>query len=683
MVPIHQIMLHIRCLDACKADTESKFLSPQLKGYHKTLIGLFKPWLEVWINPGDCSRYERIVDKPLDKIMEMHLPNLQYVLGHTDIRKYIDSYFMDCKNEIESQKNINKNDKRKTLIMDRFYILPYLCISEENSDMLVECFISSFKCEFIQRVCMESHRVISSKLKEEKLEKVLTFLLHGLTTHDDRVYVKSLGEIASNLSERQLKGVFDFFMEEISKNKRSIELCAKSLAIIAVQLGKKYLKEAHEKLLELSNTRNENVQLTNSYEVILKHLKEDSFQELKNGLNHKDQTIRQTFARVLGTTHIRFEGKVLDGVLRNLMNRINDMNCVKALESISKNLNKEQLDYFLQCLKDGLKHNDENTRYHCAKWENKYIHQLCAKSLNAILMRLDQGQLPNALEKVKDALSDQSKYIRKVGADLLIAMIKRLCKTQLKDLFSYLIGKTFEEKNKCVQKEQVSIAFKYIQKKFNGKCKKVQYSCAESIRDLARHLNQKQLNIAFKLLLNKFKNKDEDKLVRMSCAESLGQMAMKVSKKKLRTALNALMDALNDEMSGIFVRKYCTYALKTILTELEKNENFRDFVQSRQLMIPKFKEERFKNTITQLLNGLNDKDESTFFRDAFECLINRFNDENGEIGYLCETTLRTILSKLKEKQLNTIFKNLVIDLMTKIPKFILSVQKHLKHLQVN
>ncbi|ETO02009.1 hypothetical protein RFI_35430, partial [Reticulomyxa filosa] len=299
-----------------------------------------------------------------------------------------------------------------------------------------------------------------------------------------------------------------------------------------------------------------------------------------------------TFARVLGTTHIRFEGKVLDGVLRNLMNRINDMNCVKALESISKNLNKEQLDYFLQCLKDGLKHNDENTRYHCAKWfgtrskkwsqtqlslafaclidrlteeENKYIHQLCAKSLNAILMRLDQGQLPNALEKVKDALSDQSKYIRKVGADLLIAMIKRLCKTQLKDLFSYLIGKTFEEKNKCVrylyaqaiqnilreqllvEKEQVSIAFKYIQKKFNGKCKKVQYSCAESIRDLARHLNQKQLNIAFKLLLNKFKNKDEDKLVQCSCAKSIGNLAQHLNQEQLNIAFKLLLNKFKNK----------------------------------------------------------------------------------------------------------------------------------------
>ncbi|ETO11660.1 hypothetical protein RFI_25716, partial [Reticulomyxa filosa] len=180
MIPIHQIMLHIRCLDACKADTESKFLSRQLKNNHKTLIGSFKEWLKAWAAPDKVThlRRKRIVDRPLDKIMRMYLPNLQYVLVHPDIHSYVTDYFKDCKCRIsETQKNGNRFDgNKRALIKHIFNVLPYLCVSTETSRMLVEC----LRYEFIDIICKESHGMISMKLKEDQLNESLEEMVANL-----------------------------------------------------------------------------------------------------------------------------------------------------------------------------------------------------------------------------------------------------------------------------------------------------------------------------------------------------------------------------------------------------------------------------------------------------------------------------------------------------------------------
>ncbi|ETO08723.1 hypothetical protein RFI_28665 [Reticulomyxa filosa] len=83
IVPIHQMMLFMHCLDACKADTDSSFLSSQLQICHKSLVDSFKPWIISWIHfdkdkdyayeKNMWNDYKRILDKPLDKLMELHL----------------------------------------------------------------------------------------------------------------------------------------------------------------------------------------------------------------------------------------------------------------------------------------------------------------------------------------------------------------------------------------------------------------------------------------------------------------------------------------------------------------------------------------------------------------------------------------------------------------------------------
>ncbi|ETO03575.1 hypothetical protein RFI_33827, partial [Reticulomyxa filosa] len=130
-------MLFMHCLDACKADTDNLFFSSQLRTCHKSLVDSFKLWIISWIhfNKDEDYAYEkkwqndfvRILDRPLNKVMELHLPNFQYLLYHPDIHFCII-------NQIKIiQTQFNRLDNRN-LIKDRFYLLQYLCISTETSD---------------------------------------------------------------------------------------------------------------------------------------------------------------------------------------------------------------------------------------------------------------------------------------------------------------------------------------------------------------------------------------------------------------------------------------------------------------------------------------------------------------------------------------------------------------------
>ncbi|ETO20144.1 hypothetical protein RFI_17077 [Reticulomyxa filosa] len=728
MIPIHQIMLHIRCLDACKVDTESKFLSHQLKNHHKTLIYSFKQWLEVWATPDKVAhlRCKKIVGRPLDKIMEMYLPNLQYVLVHPDIHSYVTQYMNDFIRNLKLYCKNSKYDEKMESIMDGFYVLPYLCVSTETLDMLVECFRQSFECKFIQSICMKSHGAISAKLKEMKLDEILQFLLDTLPICDNSIYALSLGEIVPSLNEKQLTHAFDTLMEGLETK---VELYAEALAKIAVQLGKEYLEKTYKKLLELSIQHNETYKLKKEFEMILKNLREDAFHDLNNGLDHKDQTIRQICMKVLGTTSMRLNGQVLDNIFRSLMKRFNDKDTsnryrVKALEAVSSSLNEEQADCLLQCLKDGLEDNRKDLRNQCVQWigtfskkwnqgqldrafeyllerlikdQNHVIHWSCAGSLKKIIIQLDQGQLNNAFKKLMDILNNDSQQVRQVCVDLLIAISTKLNQIQLEDLFMCLMTmmKAPTEKKKRVRysfaqairqillaqlqinEKQVDVAFEYLMNGLNDKDGNVQYSCALSIGNLAQKLKQEQLDIAFKNILKKFKH-TKDNLVRMSCAESLGQMAMaiNINQTQLKNALHALVDCLHNKKNNTFVHKQCAHTLK----QLKKNESTRVYVPSEQLLektLTNFKKKQLNDTVKELLNGLKDKDGSTFFccvgvlpeyvgklkknqlADALKCLINGLNDEDSKISNSCKITLQTISLKLEKIQLNTMFTHLI------------------------
>ncbi|ETO16855.1 hypothetical protein RFI_20484 [Reticulomyxa filosa] len=78
-VPIYQVMLHMHCLDACKADINSSFLSRSLQ----TLIHSFKSLLIDWIK--GLVKVNAMFTISLDNVMKLYLPNFQYLLHHSDI----------------------------------------------------------------------------------------------------------------------------------------------------------------------------------------------------------------------------------------------------------------------------------------------------------------------------------------------------------------------------------------------------------------------------------------------------------------------------------------------------------------------------------------------------------------------------------------------------------------------
>ncbi|ETO00093.1 hypothetical protein RFI_37366, partial [Reticulomyxa filosa] len=130
----------MHCLDACKSDTDSSFLSSQLRICHKSLVHSFKSLIIFWIHfdkdkdyaylKDACNGYVRVLDRPLDKVMESHLPNFQYVLNHPDIHLCIIGQIKI----IQTQFN-TLDDKLRD---DRLKLLQYLCISTETSDVVIQ-----------------------------------------------------------------------------------------------------------------------------------------------------------------------------------------------------------------------------------------------------------------------------------------------------------------------------------------------------------------------------------------------------------------------------------------------------------------------------------------------------------------------------------------------------------------
>ncbi|ETO03459.1 hypothetical protein RFI_33948, partial [Reticulomyxa filosa] len=232
IVPIHQMMLFMHCLDACKADTDSPFLSSQLRTCHKSLIDSFKSWIISWIH-FDVKNYNYGY-RPLNKVMESHLPNFQYVLNHPDIHLCI----IDQIKIIQTQFN-KLNDER--LIRERLCLLQYLCISTETSDVVVQCYKQVFKRDIW--TCADLLCVISAKSNEQQLDDVIKFFMDGLVDKDINIHercAKSIAKIALKLNERQLNKVFECLMNAFESGVITIcDGCAHALATISSQLGGK------------------------------------------------------------------------------------------------------------------------------------------------------------------------------------------------------------------------------------------------------------------------------------------------------------------------------------------------------------------------------------------------------------------------------------------------------------
>ncbi|ETO01482.1 hypothetical protein RFI_35958, partial [Reticulomyxa filosa] len=201
IVPIHQMMLFMHCLDACKADTDNSFFSSQLRNCHTLLVHSFKSWIIAWIHFDDKKYFDD--DRLLNKVMKLHLPNFQYVLHHPDIHLCI----IDQIKIFQTQ--FNTIDERK-LISDRLYLsqlylLQYLCISTETSDVIVQCYKQVF--EMCYWMCADLLCVISVKLNEQQLDDVIQLFIDGLVDENEDTHKRCaelIAKISLQLNERQL-----------------------------------------------------------------------------------------------------------------------------------------------------------------------------------------------------------------------------------------------------------------------------------------------------------------------------------------------------------------------------------------------------------------------------------------------------------------------------------------------
>ncbi|ETO02657.1 hypothetical protein RFI_34761, partial [Reticulomyxa filosa] len=215
LIPIHQMMFFLRCLDACKADTESSFLSSQLQDCHKALIHSFKSWLIAWINFDKNQFYDyeydifKILKKSRDfkNVMGMHSLTLQYVLVHPDIQSCV----IDQLTQLKCKPHA---------ILYADDLFPCLYIFKKTSNILVHYFELLFRRE-IYDICEE----ILMELTDQ-LDAVIKILISLLSETDIRENsARLLLEVVSKLNEKQAKYFFPILMN-CKRNKR---LCGELL----------------------------------------------------------------------------------------------------------------------------------------------------------------------------------------------------------------------------------------------------------------------------------------------------------------------------------------------------------------------------------------------------------------------------------------------------------------------
>ncbi|ETO27894.1 NTPase [Reticulomyxa filosa] len=151
-VPIHQVMLHMHCLDAHKVDINSSFLPRSLQTCHTALIHSFKPLLIDWIkvDKGKCDIYDvllkQTLNRLLDNVMKLYLPNFQYLLHYSDIHLCI----IDQIKVIQTQ--LSKIDNNQLLLYHLCLLgtartAQYLLCPSQPYPLLLLCFCSHQVCK--------------------------------------------------------------------------------------------------------------------------------------------------------------------------------------------------------------------------------------------------------------------------------------------------------------------------------------------------------------------------------------------------------------------------------------------------------------------------------------------------------------------------------------------------------
>ncbi|ETO14922.1 NTPase [Reticulomyxa filosa] len=603
----------------------------------------------------------RIVHRPFDRVIELHLPNLRYVLLHPDIHECI----MEQLSQFQTR--LNKFDKGK--LIDRLRLLPYLCVSAKTAEVIMEYYHKGFQHQekYIRDIYMDALETIALKVSELQVDNVFEVVMNGF--HDQNIYIhrkcaKALERISWNMNEGQLDTAFKHLIDIFRNGQMSLcDICANTLGTIAVKLGAKQVDCTLDYIMSGLNDKDVNIFVASA--IVLKMLvrKLDGsqlsniFKHLLKGLKSTSKHFPLQCAKLLEAIAMQLNEKQLDIVFQFLMDGLQDRRkvirrcCVKLLGKLSMKWNQVQLGNAFQCLMDGL-----------IDHKDKYVHWPHRGSYQAILTQLNIMHLDVAFNYLMRGLKHEKRRVRKLCVDFLAAMSMKWNQIQLDTLFICLIKDMSKDEHKyvrysCAQAIQrlVLLQFRWNDKSFRNDVfdylmdglqdanKNLQSSCAEAIGKIATKLDKRQLNIAGGCLKNKLKDKREDILVRMSCAESIGRIALQLNAKQLDGILKCLIDGTSDNESNTFVRKYCACSLERLLTRWTKTDLTKHvrrlFGESPETILTKCKEKQFDNTINGLVQGFEEKDEG--------------------IRHHCVESLAYLLTNLHGKQLDNGFRRLM------------------------
>ncbi|ETO06860.1 NTPase [Reticulomyxa filosa] len=608
------------------SDTSSSFLPFQLQTYHKTLIASFKSFLISWINFDKDIKYAynysyRIVQRPFNKVIELHLPNLQHALIHPDVHSCV----IDQLNLVQSQ--LNSLDKY--LIEDRFWILKHLCISTQSSKIIIQCFQQGIRHreQIIRCLSVDAIETIVAKVSETQLDDAVDILLDEICESNKDVHKN----VRCCLQKYHLNNAFKHLMN-VFNNKRLVlcNLCANTLGAIVVRLNEEQVNDALDYILLNLDINSTTIlrACQNVLEIILTKLNEKQlvriFECLLNGPTNGRNA--SSFAKIFEALAMRLDIRQLDDVFLYLMNRSQDekkavRRCrVKVLEKILIKWDQVQFS------------------------ADKPAYQQFTELYRLISVQSNRTHLNIAFKYLMKGLKHSKRCVRKLCIDVLGAMPMKWNKTQSNNLFVYLMKNVSKDENEnvrysCAQamqnflllrlqrdeKQLINAVFNYLVNGFNDVNKNDQFSCAESIGRIAAKLGKKQLNITFRYLKDRLSNKHEDMLIRMSCAESLGRMAMKLDTRQWSTILECLKAVLDDNNENLFVHKYCIHSLERLIAKTNKPVNMLS-VQSLKPVLKKCKQKQFDNIISSLIDGLKEEDVRSYCVEALTNLLSRLNE---------------------------------------------------------
>ncbi|ETO03182.1 hypothetical protein RFI_34227 [Reticulomyxa filosa] len=329
------------------------------------------------------------------------------------------------------------------------------------------------------------------------------------------------------MNTEQLSSAFKRMIDTF--NNKSIHLCdscARVITTFVIKLDKEQMDYILKYVISEFETKDKDI--FNSCAVVLETIvmKLDVKQlssickSFLNALDSTNESYHRSSADLLKRILLILNEKQQNNVFRHLIDGLQDKRkvvrryCVQLIKTLLKKWNQGQLSANFKYLMNKLINNNDKSGY----WLRRALYV-------EILVDSNEIHLDTAFKYLMKGLKRKKKRIHKLCIDLLATLSKKWNPTQLNNFVMYLIENSFKYKNDYVrylcaqtiqklklnEKQLSDDVFNYLMNGFkNDPSKNVQYSCAESIGKISMKLNKKQLNIAWKYLNNRLKDKNED-----------------------------------------------------------------------------------------------------------------------------------------------------------------------------